>query len=95
MLTSYYHDTNVKNTHDWEIASDRDILIVAVDNFIKNRYNQVKLEVLFKPEEIITFKAHYYVKGQKSTGGTLRLNPQYFFYYDHTYEETINLAVGY
>ena len=94
MLTSYYHDTNIKNTQDWEIASNRDILIVAADNFIKNRHNQVKLEALFKPEEIKTFKAHYYIKGQKSTGDTLRLNPHYFFYDDHTYEETINLAVG-
>ena len=94
MLTSYYHDTNVRNTLDCDIASDRDILIVAADNFIKNRHNQVKLEALFKPEEIKTFKAHYYIKGQKSTGDSLRLNPHYFFYDDHTYEETINLAVG-
>ena len=64
MLTSCYHDTNVKNTQDWEIASNRDILIVAADNFIKSMHNQVKLEALFKPEEIITFKTHYYVKGQ-------------------------------
>ena len=49
---------------------------------------------MFKPEEIKTFKAHYYIKGQKSTGDSLRLNPQYFFYDDHTYEEIINLAVG-
>ena len=80
---------------DWEIASDRDILILAADNFIKNKHNQVKLKALFKSEEITTFKAHYYVKDQKSTGDTLRLNPEYFFYDDHTYEETINHAVGY
>ena len=94
MLTRYYHDTNVENTQYWEIASDRDILIVAADNFIKNKHNQVKLEALFKPEEIITIKAYSYVKGQKLTGDTLRLNQEYFFYDDHTYEETINLAVG-
>ena len=93
-LKSYGHDTTVGSTQDWEIAPDRGILVVAAHNFVRNKHNKAKLESLFSEDKIKTFKAQYYVMGQKSAGDSLREFPKHFFYDDHTYEEVINLAVG-
>ena len=93
MLTCYWHDTTIKDIQDCEIISDWEILIVAADNTIKNKHNKNKLKALFKEDKIHEFKAQYFIKGQKSSGLTLREYPKHYFYDDHTYEEVIYLAV--
>ena len=39
ILTSYSHDTTIMDTQDWDISSNRDILIVASDNLIRSKHN--------------------------------------------------------
>ena len=94
MLESEMHDTTIRNIDDWDICSKSDILVVASNNYIKNRHNIAKLNALFNEQEIYLLKAQYYIKGQKSSGFALRDYSKYFFSDNHTFEEEIMLAIG-
>ena len=94
MHKSVMHDTTINNVNDWDICSNSNILIVASNNYIKNKHNYAKLNALFNPQDIIIYKAQYCVKGQKTSGFSLHEYSMYFLSDNHSFEEEIMLAVG-
>ena len=93
-LKSLYHDTTINNLDDCDLYSQSEILWVAATNNKRNEVNNIKLRSHFSDNEILIFNAEYFRNGMPMMEFEVTNYMKSIFIQEHTYEETLKIAIG-